>query len=341
MPNRSIGSLSLITWFVALLLAVSSVPVRAAFPTPQGRVNDFAGVLDAPTRAQLQQVVDDVEQATTAEVAVVTVASLDGMDIERYADGLFRTWGIGKKGVDNGVLVLVCPAERKMRIEVGYGLEGVLPDGLTGAVIRQQFTPAFREGDYARGVLDGVTRLAAIVRANHVLTPEELRALEQEDSAGPPGWLMTPFFGLFIALGATALGVGMRTRSVFARIWGGLFGGIPAVMALIPFFNASLWVLVPLAIGLFLLGYFKGAAWMAKLSDVGPTSGEFSSADDAGSGTRRREGGRDSASSSSRSSRSTSSSSSSNSSWSSSSRSSSGGSFGGGRSGGGGASGSW
>ena len=333
-PPRVFRPIALCAW---LVLCLWSHAAWAAFPSPQGRVNDFAGVLDATSRAAVQAIVDDTERATTAEIAVVTVASLDGMDVERYAEGLFRTWGIGKKGVDNGVLVLVCPAERTMRIEVGYGLEGVLPDGLAGAVIRRQFTPAFRDGDYSRGMLEGVRRVAEIVRANHVLTPEELRALEEEESGGPPAWLMTPFFGLFIALGATALGVGLRTRSVFALIWGGLFGGIPALMALIPFFNASPWILLPLAVGLLALGYVKGAGWMARMAPPqSPTA-------DARPGARgsSRQSRRSESSSSTGTSSSWGSSSSGSSGSGSSGSSSSGSSFGGGRSGGGGASGSW
>ena len=91
----------------------------------------------------------DVEQQTTAEIAVVTVPSLDGMTVEEYASRLFKAWGIGKKGRDNGVLVLVAPTEHKMRIEVGYGLEAVLPDGLAGQIVRTECLPRFKEGDYA------------------------------------------------------------------------------------------------------------------------------------------------------------------------------------------------
>lgn len=317
----------LLTVWVVLLCGPA---VAADFPSPQGRVNDFAGVLDEATEAALRAMIDLAERDAKAEIAVVTVGSLEGLTVEQYAEGLFRAWGIGKAGADNGVLVLVCPLERAMRIEVGYGLEGVLPDGLAGSIIRQQFTPAFKDGDYARGLIEGVRRVTEIVRAHHVLTAEELaRMAAAEDAAiRPPTWLMTPFFGLFIALGAGALGVGTRTKSMFPLLWGGLFGGIPGVMALIPFFNAALWVLVPLAVIMFALGYFKGASVMA--------------AGSGGGGTGRGKGGsgRGSGGSSSSGSNWTSGSSS-GSSWSGGSSSSSGSSFGGGRSGGGGASGSW
>lgn len=329
-PRRSRAA---VTFGIVLagLLAVGAV-TGAALPEPQGRVNDFAKVLDERTRGALQEIIDDTERQIGAEIAVVTVESLEGRTVEDYAQRLFRTWGIGKKEADNGVLVLVCPSERVMRIEVGYGLEGVLPDGLSGAVIREQFTPKFRQDDYAGGILDGVRRLAQIVRANHVLTPEDLRALQQQENSGPPAWLITPLFGLFIGMGAVALGAGLRTRSFFPLLWGGLFGGIPLIMSLIPFFNAALWILLPLGALMLLVGYLKGPAMEASMFGEGSGAGGGPEASD-GSGRS----GRSRASSRS----SSSSGSSSWSSSSSSSSSSSGSSFGGGSSGGGGASGRW
>ncbi len=103
---------------------------------------------------------------------MATVPSLNGMSVEEYANKLFAEWGIGQKGKDNGVLVLVAPSERKIRIEVGYGLEPILPDGLAGSIIRDQFIPAFRKSDYQSGVLDGVRRVAAIVRRGQVVDRE-------------------------------------------------------------------------------------------------------------------------------------------------------------------------
>lgn len=145
-------------------MLVGAQRVWAAFPTATGYVTDAAHVLDAPAGNTLTTLADDLEQQTTAELAVVTVPSLDGMTVEEYANKLFQAWGIGKKGHDNGVLVLVAPGERKMRIEVGYGLEPVLPDGLAGEIIRTNFTPAFANGDYAqasRRALSGSPRSCA------------------------------------------------------------------------------------------------------------------------------------------------------------------------------------
>lgn len=194
---------------VALLLALPAC-LLAAFPRPAGYVNDGAVVLDATTRAELVALLREVEQQTTAEIALVTVPSLDGMTIEEYANRLFTAWGIGKKGHDNGVLFLVAPADRKVRIEVGYGLEPVLPDGLAGEIIRTNVLPRFKEGDYTRGIRDGLTRVATIVRASHTLTADERR--EIAESVRPPGLVVFLFLACFIVPGFFGVGLGVRSR---------------------------------------------------------------------------------------------------------------------------------
>jgi uncharacterized protein len=122
------------------------------------------------------------------------------------------------------VLVLVAPSERQIRIEVGYGLEGVLPDGLAGVVIRESFLPSFRDGDFDKGVLQGVTRVAEIVRRNETLTPEQLRALDQEPVNWAP-FVFVPFLGLFVVIGMGVLGSGLRDSDRFFLIFGSAFGG--------------------------------------------------------------------------------------------------------------------
>jgi uncharacterized protein len=300
---------------VCLLLAATA-PLTAQLPKAQGYVTDLAGVLDSTARSEIESRLRSAEEKTSAEIAVATVSSLDGMTIEDYANRLFREWGVGKKGKDNGVLLLVATAAREVRIEVGYGLEPVLPDGLAGDIIRNDIVPAFKNGDYPLGILAGVRRVATIVEANHTLTPEERRQLTEGDQ--PPMLLMIPFFGLFVALGSLAFGVGLRTRSIVPLIWGGMFGGMPFLMSLIPFFNASVLVLGPLALAMLVLGYVKGGtdSWMKAAR--GTASGKGHATDSTGwvmggSSSSSKGGG---------------------------SRSS-GGSFGGGSSGGGGASGRW
>ena len=240
-----------------VFLAALQASLLAAPLKPQGYVSDFANLLTPALKTELQALLRETEQQTGAEIALVTVPSLDGATVEQYANTLFKEWGIGKKGLDNGVLVLVAPAERKVRIEVGYGLEPVLPDGLAGEIIRTDFLPPFTNGDYPRGILNGVRHVSDVVRGHHVLTVEERHQFEPR-AEKPPMLLMVPFFSLFVGLGMFAVGLGLRTKTFFPLMWGGVFGGIPFLMSLIPFFNAPVWILGPFALGMFAWGFAKG-----------------------------------------------------------------------------------
>ena len=304
---------------MALALGVSLA--AQTLPKSTGRVNDFANVIDAATEAEIDRQLDQLEQKTSSEIAVATVSSLDGMSIEDYANRLFKEWGVGQARQDNGVLVLVAPNDRAMRIEVGYGLEGVLPDGLAGQVTRDEFLPRFRDNDYSGGIRNGVNRLAQIVEKHQVLTPEELAQFNESNSAEEvPYWIVIPFFGLFVTIGFGMVGIGLRSKTGFPILFGSLFGGMPLLMSLAFIGRVSLWTLVPWAILMFIGGLRLGARqpWRDTFRNSGSRGG--------GSGSGWTMGGGSSGGSSSSSSGSSSSSS---------------GSFGGGSSGGGGASGRW
>lgn len=290
---------------------------QADFPKPTGRVNDFAGILDASVEAEIDRLLDDLERNTSSEVAVAIVQSLDGMSVEEYANRMFKAWGVGQAKQDNGVLVLVAPNEREMRIEVGYGLEGVLPDGLAGEIIRDQFTPRFREDDYAAGIRNGVRRVAEVVERHQVLTPDELARFNESSSDNAPTWVIIPFLGLFVAIGFFMIGAGIRTKTGFPLLFGGFFGGMPLLMSLLILFTVSLFTLFPLAFVMAVFGYRMGAR--ASVRDSFRPKGK------GGKGGGWVMGGGKSGGSGS----------------SSSSSSGSSGSFGGGSSGGGGASGRW
>lgn len=305
-------SLSLLT-----LAVLSAVAFAQVLPKPAGRVNDFANVIDAATEAAIDRQLDQLEQKTSSEIAVATVPSLDGVSVEEYANKLFREWGVGQAKQDNGVLILVAPNDRSMRIEVGYGLEGVLPDGLAGQIIREDFLPRFRENDYTGGIRTGVARVAEVVERHQVLTPEELaRFNESNNGAGAPAWFGIPFFGLFVTIGFGMAGLGVRSKTVFPILFGALFGGMPFLMSVAFMGRIALWVLVPWAIAMFIAGYRLGSkpSWRDAFRDT--RSGRGSS------GGWTMGGGSGSSSSGSSSSSSSS-------------------SFGGGSSGGGGASGRW
>ena len=151
-----------LTLLTGILLAVLPPPAK---DSPQ-RVFDNAGLLSEAQRTSLESLSRDVELATTAQFSVVTVRALDGMTVENYANELFNSWGIGRKDVNNGVLLLVAPEERRMRIEVGRGIEPLLTDSLCGEIRDEQIIPRFKQQDYAGGIMAGAQRLAAILKSD-------------------------------------------------------------------------------------------------------------------------------------------------------------------------------
>jgi uncharacterized protein len=157
-------------FFATCLLMGGILWAAPHYPATQGYVTDSAHILDDNSRQTLESQLAAFEQATSNEIAVVTVPSLEGEDIESYANGLFSQWKIGKKGRDNGVLLLVAPTERKMRIEVGYGLESILPDGRAGEIIRENITPEFRQGNYSGGIVAGVDAIQKTIQGTYTST---------------------------------------------------------------------------------------------------------------------------------------------------------------------------
>lgn len=134
---------------------------------PQGYVSDFAGVVSAKYKSYLERLALDIEKKTGIQVAIVSVKSLEGESVEGYAVALFENWGIGKKGKDDGLLLLVAPKERKVRIETGYGLEGFLPDGLCGMIVDKIMIPYFKKDDYGQGVTAAMLYITKVVEREY------------------------------------------------------------------------------------------------------------------------------------------------------------------------------
>ena len=157
----------LLCWLLILLtLGATCQAALSLPPKPTGTdiyVQDYAGVLAPQTRQKLNALGRTLDQKTTAQLAVVTVKTLNGAPIEEYALGILRSWGIGNKEKNNGVLILVAVNDRKSRIEVGYGLEGVLPDGLTGRIQDQYMLPYFKQGQYDQGIMNGYVAAAQLI----------------------------------------------------------------------------------------------------------------------------------------------------------------------------------
>ena len=150
---------------VAALLVLASLALAQTltFPALTGRVVDDAGVLDAATRAALTDKLAALETKTTDQLVVATVKSLQGTSVEDYGNRLFRNWKLGQAGKNNGVLLLVAPNERKVRIEVGYGLEGTLPDAVGKLIIENGIIPRFRANDFAGGVTRGTDDIIQVL----------------------------------------------------------------------------------------------------------------------------------------------------------------------------------
>lgn len=170
-----------------LLLLIGCVPMAAgaqALPeTPAGYVTDAAGVLSAETKSVLETRLTALDVSTTEQIAVVTVPSLEGDYIEHYAVQLFEKWGIGEAKKDTGVLLLLALEERELRIEVGYGLEGVLPDSVADRIIQDEMIPLLKEGNYDAAVVAGVERIIAAIRGEYVAPPSAGIAADMDPTA--------------------------------------------------------------------------------------------------------------------------------------------------------------
>ena len=169
------------TILYSLLLVVLLVGVAFGaekYPSPRGPVNDFANVIDKDNAAKIEGLAREVLQKTGTTVVVATVPELgQGEEISLYANGLYKAWGIGKKGEDKGVLIFLAVKERKVRIETGYGVEGILPDGLVGEILDKYVMPQLKAGDYGKGLYNAVYACSAYIAKN--------AGVQLSDSAAP------------------------------------------------------------------------------------------------------------------------------------------------------------
>jgi uncharacterized protein len=320
--------------FAALLATWASRAHAVDVPYLTGRVVDNAEILSSATRERLTAVMKAHEEATGEQIAVLTIPTIGGESVEEYATRAFESWKLGQKGKDNGVLVLIVPKDRKMRIEVGYGLEGTLTDVAASRIIRNAMTPQFQAGNYDKGTEDGV--LAVIAQLKGLTAVADTAALvgsgttdSGTSSGGSSFKVNTPdmpwpmrillgcfifgIIGLFTIIGVMTPGVGWFLYVFLIPFWAMfplmIIGMYPTLVVLVIY-------LVGYPVAKVILGRSE---WYAKAARELKTNGRTTIG-----GFTMNSGG------------------SSGSSYSSSSSSSSGGfSGGGGSSGGGGASGSW
>lgn len=209
-------------WFAVLLLLAK----------PVGYVNDFAGIISEAQEAELETRLESFTASTGNELAVVTLKSLEGDTIENTAVAVFEQWGIGQKGKDNGVLLLIAPNERELKIEVGYGLEPVLTDSRAGTIIRDVITPKFKQDDYEGGITDGAEALITVLTS-------DAAAFDQPTVSQNSSFSFLPLVVILLFIyaaaflgrskriwpgGAIGLVIGLLFFSVFGAIIVGLLG---------------------------------------------------------------------------------------------------------------------
>ena len=201
------------------------------FPALSGRVVDDAQMLDPATRQQLTQTLEAHEKATGEQVVVVTVPGLQGTAIEDYGYQLGRAWGIGQKDKNNGALLIVARDDRKLRIEVGYGLEDRLTDAQSSVILNQVITPAFKNGQFSQGISDGVAAILQVLGGDPLAEPAYASGQGQgSDSMAEHPFVVLLLFVLFVIVvaacqfyGICNAGGGGGSRS--GGFGGGGFGG--------------------------------------------------------------------------------------------------------------------
>lgn len=242
------GARALLLGFVLCLCGNAAAAPQ--FPALTGRVVDEAGILSPQFESEIGALLAAHEQATTNQLVVVTLTSLHGYDIADYGYQLGRHWGIGQKGKNNGALLIVAVAERKMRIEVGYGLEGVLTDAVSRDIIERVIKPPFKQQRYEPGIRAGVNAILAALGGDYRPAPPPPTAVGTPDFLG---YLAT----LIVIAGAVGGGVTRFVRRAFPRagraLVAGVFGAIAAAIIWLIALNLILAAVIGIVVFLLLL----------------------------------------------------------------------------------------
>src|SRR5664279_1387729 len=185
---------------IALVCTIATA-FTVTYPPLSGRIIDQANIIPADVRSAVEFKLADLEAKSGIQLVVATVASLEGQEIEPYANELFRSWKLGEKQKNNGVLLLVAPKERRVRIEVGYGLEGTLTDALSKVIITNAITPRFKTGDFSGGISRGVDDIITVLTTDSSEWQKRpsLR-LDNQQHTDPTTWLLIAALIVFVTL---------------------------------------------------------------------------------------------------------------------------------------------
>jgi uncharacterized protein len=228
-PLRSLRVLCLVLCVISVTHAEDIKQIR-----PTGYVTDLAGIIKPQAKAQLEAMALELEQKTGSQMAIVTVKSLNGNEIQPYGNDLFKQLGVGQKKQDNGVLLLVAPNERKYWTEVGYGLEPIINDARAGDAGRL-LVPYFRQGDYSGGIVAAAARLAKYIADDKGVTltgmpqVQQVRHSDDNSSGGIWVWLILGIILLVVLSGRGGSGAGPRSGGGMGSGW--LLGSILGSMA--------------------------------------------------------------------------------------------------------------
>jgi len=217
---------------IAILLIINTA-FAVDVPYLTGRVTDNAKILSDETRKSITERLKTHEDKTTNQIAVLTIPTLNGEGIEEYAVAVFNEWKLGQKGKDNGILLVVAPNDRRMRIEVGYGLEGTMPDGVAGDIIRNVITPHFKNNDYNKGIDEGVNAIINVLEGGTVPEAQNFAGSGEKKSSGfnleAPDMSLTEriligafifgIIGLFTIIGVLTPGVGWFLYLFLIPFW--------------------------------------------------------------------------------------------------------------------------
>jgi uncharacterized protein len=210
-----------------VILLVASIANALDVPPLRGRVNDYAGVIQQSQVQSLESQLERLERDTGHQVAVLTIPTLDGEDIEGFGIRVAESWKIGKKGQDNGAVLLVAIKDRRLRLEVGYGLEGLVPDAIAKRITADYVVPRFRQQDYAGGIAAGVAALDKILRREPL--PESARKKSQSPGSGMNSPMMLAITLAVFALMAFSAAANRRRNNVWSTRRGRqgpmIFGG--------------------------------------------------------------------------------------------------------------------